>query len=460
MRGLFWRIFAAFFIAQSLIFIITTTMILSQHFPGHDVVYDALDNNLLHDASIALHVYEAGGCSAFADNAERSEPSGAALLTEDGSTVCTTPKARPLSNLPSHFRDRVDGHWTNNGYVWLIPVTAKDGTRYEYAWFQPPAVHHPPPRLLQLVHFAFPQLWVAIAVGAVTTFILALLFTRPLVRLRAAARSLASGNLSTRVDTSGPITSPSQSNEFQGLVHDFNHMAERLESLVGAQRLLLRDVSHELRSPLARLSVALELAHDDATPGLDPHLVRIEREAEKLNQLIGQLLTLSSLEARESVESFQPVSLNELCAQILPDAEYEARQRSCSVTLEQADECIIRGDWELLYRAVENVVRNAIRYTDPETEVTIRIAEVTVRGARMASVEVSDHGPGIPEADLAHIFQPFYRVDSARSSATGGFGVGLAITERAVRLHHGTLTAANRQGGGTTITFLFARNHA
>jgi two-component system sensor histidine kinase CpxA len=460
MRGLFLRIFAAFFIAQSLIFVITTSLILREHFPVGGQIFDALDVNLLHDASIAIRAYEGGGCPAFSNNGERSEPSGAALLTEDGRTVCTTATARTISNLPSHFRDRVDGHWTNSGFVWLVPVTAKDGTRYEYAWFQPPSIHHPPPRISQLLHFAFPQLWVAIAVGAATTFILALLFTRPIVRLRTAARSLASGNLSARVETSGPLTSPSQSNEFQGLVHDFNHMAERLESLVGAQRLLLRDVSHELRSPLARLSVALELAHDDATPGLDPHLARIEREAEKLNQLIGQLLTLSSLEARENVESFQPVSLNELCTQILPDAEYEARQRSCSVTLEQTSECTIRGDWELLYRAVENVVRNAIRYTNPETEVTIRIAEVTLRGARMASIEVSDRGPGIPEAELAHIFRPFYRVDSARSSSTGGFGVGLAITERAVRLHQGTLSATNRPGGGTTITFLIPEGSA
>jgi two-component system, OmpR family, sensor histidine kinase CpxA len=197
---------------------------------------------------------------------------------------------------------------------------------------------------------------------------------------------------------------------------------------------------------------------------LNGHLSRIEREASNLNQLIGQLLTLSSLEARDNTSAFQPVSLNQLCRQLLPDAEYEAQQRNCTVTLIEESQCIIRGNPDLLYRAIENVVRNAIRYTDPATEVTIRISESTpasqpaagqIAARHFAAIEVTDHGPGIPEADLAHIFRPFYRVDQARSSHTGGFGVGLAITERAVRLHNGTLRAANLPAGGTSILFQF-----
>ena len=125
------------------------------------------------------------------------------------------------------------------------------------------------------------------------------------------------------------------------LIHDFNHMAERLESLVDAQKLLLRDVSHELRSPLARLSVALELAREDADPATTAHLDRIERETERLNQLIGQLLTLSSMEALEKVENFEPLSLNQLIERIIPDAEYEARQRQCSLVFHADDECRI-----------------------------------------------------------------------------------------------------------------------
>jgi len=459
MRGLFFKIFAIFWLAQSLIFVISTAFIVRQRFPSPNIVSDALDSNLRHDGDAALHAYEAGGCSSFADNAARHEPSGSTLLKKSGEIVCRTPNAPSLSGLDTHFPDRIDGRQVGGHYAWLIPVVSGNSAPYEYVWFQPPASARRPEPHWRFLHYAFPQLPVAIAVGGLTTFVLVLLFSRPLVRLRKAARELAEGNLAVRVEASPSGALRSHSDEFQGLVHDFNHMAERLESLVGAQRLLLRDVSHELRSPLSRLSVALELAREDATPELGVHLARIEREGEKLNQLIGQLLTLSSMEARDSVSSFKPVSLNQLCEQILPDAEYEAQRRPCTVILQQDSECAIRGDWELLYRAIENVVRNAIRYTDPGTLVTIRIRKTSLEATPLATIEVTDCGPGIPAPELEHIFRPFYRLDEARTSTTGGFGVGLAITERAVRLHGGTLRAINRPEGGTCIQMMFPTNH-
>jgi two-component system sensor histidine kinase CpxA len=463
MRGLFLKIFAIFWLAQSLIFIISTTLILRDHFPGPSWT-DAFDATLKHNATLALHDFETSGCDSFRASTARFEPSGAALLSSNGQLLCSTTAAPAVPALSTPFPNHVDGRTVHGLSLWLIPITSANGTHYEYIWFQPPATHAPPQRRWAYLHFAFPQLPVAIAVGGLTTFILVLLFTRPLVRMRKAARALAQGDLTARVEQSPSAAAQSTSDEFQGLVHDFNHMAERLESLVDAQKLLLRDVSHELRSPLARLSVALELAHEDATadikPELTAHLSRIEREAGKLNQLIGQLLTLSSLEARENTSAFQPVSLNQLCRQLLPDAEYEAQQHNCTVTLIEENQCTIRGNPDLLYRAIENVVRNAIRYTNPNTEVAIRIFESIpalnqLDGRHFAALEVTDQGPGIPESDLAHIFRPFYRVDQARSSHTGGFGVGLAITERAVRLHTGTLRATNRPTGGTSILFLF-----
>ena len=479
MRGLFLKIFAIFWLAQSLIFIISTTLILREHFPGPSWT-DAFDATLRHNATLAFRDFESTGCDGFRTSTQRFEPSGAALFSTSGQLLCETSNAPTAPAIPTPFPSHVDGRTLHGLSLWLIPVTSANGAHYEYIWFQPPSTKAPPQRRWAYLHFAFPQLPVAIAVGGATTFILVLLFTRPIVRMRKAARALAHGDLTARVEQSPSAAAQSNSDEFQGLVHDFNHMAERLESLVDAQKLLLRDVSHELRSPLARLSVALELAREDTTPhsvhtsetlgtastvgttqpSLGAHLDRIEREASNLNQLIGQLLTLSSLEARENTSAFQPVSLNQLCRQLLPDAEYEAQQRDCTVILTEESQCTIRGNPDLLYRAIENVVRNAIRYTDPNTEVTIRISEtapdVTHPDARhFAAIEVTDHGPGIPESDLVHIFRPFYRVDQARSSHTGGFGVGLAITERAVRVHNGTLRAANRPTGGTSILFLF-----
>ncbi len=307
------------------------------------------------------------------------------------------------------------------------------------------------PNLYQdLLRFAFPQLPVAIVVGGLTTFVLVLLFTRPVARLRKAARDLASGKLNTRV--AAPSKSgPASGDELVALMHDFNHMAERLESLVDAQKLLLRDVSHELRSPLSRLSVALELAREDAEPAMTTHLERIQREAERLNLLIGQLLTLSSMEALDRIEKFKPLLLNHMIERLIPDAEFEAQQRECSIVFHADGDFWVRGNEDLLYRAVENVVRNAIRYTKGGTAVDIQLTTANGRGAGKVRIDVSDRGPGIPADQRDAIFRPFYRVDSARSPETGGFGVGLAIAERAIRLHKGEMSAVARDGGGTTI---------
>ena len=185
------------------------------------------------------------------------------------------------------------------------------------------------------------------------------------------------------------------------------------------------------------------------------HLDRIERETERLNQLIGQLLTLSSMEAAEGAEDFGRISLKQLLEELIPDAEYEARQRQSSVILRAEGDVAVRGKRELLYRAIENVVRNAVRYTEPGTQVEIRLATSQEGANRFATLEINDHGPGIPEKEIESIFRPFYRVDRARSPHTGGFGVGLAIAERSVKLHHGDVKAFNRKEGGTTIQMRF-----
>jgi len=234
-RGLFLKIFAIFWLAQSLIFIITTTLIVRQRFLSPNIVSDALDSNLQHDADVAVSDYETGGCSAFANNSARHEPAGSRLLDPAGRKICTTANAPSLKDLDLHFPDRIDGRLVSGSYLWLVPVVSSTGKHYEYVWFQPPPSGKRPQHRPNFLHFVFPQLPVAIAVGGLTTFALVLLFSRPLVRLRKAARELAAGNLSARVEksSSGPLRP--HSDEFQGLAHDFNHMAERMESLVGAQ---------------------------------------------------------------------------------------------------------------------------------------------------------------------------------------------------------------------------------
>lgn len=248
-------------------------------------------------------------------------------------------------------------------------------------------------------------------------------------------------------------------------------MAAKIESLISSQRRLLGDISHELRSPLTRLNVALELARQRSGPEAESALARIQREAENLNDMIGQLLTLTRLESGAETLLKAEFELSELLRGVTDDADFEARSRNRLVTLETVDQLSLIGTEHLLRRAIENVVRNAVHYTAENSAVDVRLridsgepcsgTEATGADAREQSekpsqrcavITVRDHGPGVPEAALKEIFRPFYRVDDARDREAGGVGLGLAIAERAVRLHGGTVKAANAMGGGLVVT--------
>jgi two-component system sensor histidine kinase CpxA len=290
--------------------------------------------------------------------------------------------------------------------------------------------------------------WIlAILISGVICYLLTLYLTRPILRLRAAARELAAGNLGARAG--GDMEN--RRDELGQLIRDFNQMAERIEILLDSERQLIRDISHELRSPLARLNVALGLARQRAGADAAPQLDRIEREAERLNELIGRLLTLARLEGAGSPPEQEPISLSELVRDVAADAGFEAESRHCSVQVKAAEDCTTVGSPELLRSAVENVVRNAVRYTAEGTQVEINLACVGSDGAKWAAIRVRDHGPGLPESELTNVFRPFYRLADARERETGGTGLGLAITERAVRLHGGTIKASNAPGGGLLV---------
>ena len=448
MRSLFFKIFIIFWIAQTLIFVISTALILARRFPRPASMLDPAFSSLRAEGSEALKAFNASGCSGF-DSFTQQHRGEFALVNGNGKTVCGNESLSVQDNVPSTAE--IYGRQLGQDTVWTLPVVSAKGEQFRFLV----SVHRERHTWYgDMMHFAFPQLLVAVAVGGLTTFVLVMTFTRPVINLREAARQLAIGRLDARAKESRK-PSALHADEFDALVHDFNHMAERLESLVNAQKMLLRDVSHELRSPLARASVALELARDDADTTMTTHLDRIQRETERLNQLIGQLLTLSSMEANEGEVGFERVALNGLVEEIVSDANYEAHQRNCSVLFERGEEVEIVARRELIYRAVENVVRNAIRFTAEGTAVEIRISSVQDGTRKLASVQVSDHGPGIPEKEIESIFRPFYKVDQARSPQKGGFGVGLAIADRSVKLHKGDLRAFNRAGGGLTIEMRF-----
>ncbi|RPI21786.1 MAG: HAMP domain-containing protein [Acidobacteria bacterium] len=276
---------------------------------------------------------------------------------------------------------------------------------------------------------------------------LARYLTSPLMKLQRATRGLAQGDLDTRVGESVGR----RSDEFADLARDFDLMADRIQHLVLAQRRLLQDISHELRSPLSRLNVALELARKSAGQEAAVYLDRIETEAERMNHLIGELLTLSRLESQGPRATGAPIALHQLLERVVADADFEASGLKRSVRLESSEECQVTGSLELLTSAVENVVRNAIRYAPEDSTVEVTLANERRGSTPEAVISIRDRGPGVPEDKLQHIFEPFYRVDDARDRRSGGMGLGLAIAGRAVELHGGSIAARNTPGGGLLV---------
>jgi signal transduction histidine kinase len=218
-------------------------------------------------------------------------------------------------------------------------------------------------------------------------------------------------------------------------------MADRTEKLVMAQRRLLQDISHELRSPLARLNVAIELARSGSDR--DAMLDRLQKEADRLNALVSELIEVTRAEGDPSHRRTEPVRLDELLAEVVDDSRIEADALGSRIEEQTAPAVTVDGNPELLRRAVENVVRNAIRHTPPRTAVEVGLALEAGR----ARITVRDQGPGVPEQALPQLFEPFYRVESDRNRMSGGVGLGLAIVRRAVQVHGGTVTAANANPG-------------
>jgi signal transduction histidine kinase len=287
---------------------------------------------------------------------------------------------------------------------------------------------------------------VALAV-ALVCLALAHYIASPILHLQSVSRRIATGDLSARVR----VRLTSGGDEIADLGKDFNLMTEQIETLLHSQNQLLQAISHEMRSPLARLTLAAGLAKGNGAPESDGLLERIETEAERIEQMLSQLLTLARLDRGAASFPRTPVELSFLLSEIVSDASFEGSATKRSVILTHAHPCLIEVSEALLRSAIENVVRNAVRYTRGLSTVEVSLKLHNTAGQGLAVIHVTDEGPGVPSGELSQIFKPFYRVSSARECESGGTGLGLAITDRAVHLYRGSVAARNRTEGGLDV---------
>jgi two-component system, OmpR family, sensor histidine kinase CpxA len=269
---------------------------------------------------------------------------------------------------------------------------------------------------------------------ALLCWLLAVNLASPLRALASTVDRFGRGDLSARVQSR-------RRDEIGNLARAFDEMAERMETLLTAERRLLQDISHELRTPLARLSFAAELSR--TAEDRNAATKRLKKEIDRLTDLVGALLQVTRAEGDPSSRNLTDLPLDDFLREVVDDCAVEAEARGCRVYLDASASLHFRGDRELLRRAMENIVRNAIRYAPEGTPVEVKLAS----GRDDAEISVRDYGPGVPEAELPKIFRPFFRVDESRDSSTGGVGLGLAIAHRAVTVHHGTMTARNADPG-------------
>lgn len=436
MHSLFWRIFLSFWLALALILVGTVTVAVDvalkwrserPAFPYEEIYAGA------------AQAFEAGGGDALKRwIAELTPPAlreRTFVLDAAGHDLLD----RPLPVYPDASRS-ASGRAPSGRSLMLVGA---DGRSFR-------VLVSPGPLRGQMRRFgelALPAvraatLLIASVVSAVVCFFLARYLTAPVDRLRHATQRISAGDLSVRVLPS----LKGRKDDLGLLAADFDLMAERVRSLLESKQQLLRDVSHELRSPLARLQLALSLAQRDAT-GAEENLVRIGREADRLERLIARVLQLARLERPVASTDSERIDAAALLRQIVADVAIEADVRNSAVVLSTVGNLEVMGDPEALRSAFENVLRNAVHYSPAGSQVRVAAQR------RDATIEVSieDQGPGVPEKDLRLIFEPFYRVDPARDRADGGEGLGLAIAARAIALHHGTIAAHNLSVCGLAV---------
>lgn len=443
---LFFRIFVSFWLAT--ILMIAAFLIAGEFwpevFPGDEVrrfspeMAEAL-------FAKAADIYERDGSGAL-NNGWQASPSARRrtffLFDDTGKMIAGAGKSPSIYNvLASEVARSQHEELQRFGFrvLFATPIRSSSGKQYIGVVSVSDLAH----RLLRM--HAWYDLAIAVPPAALVCMLLSLYITRPITRLRRTAQRLADGDLTAR---SSPHRN-ARRDELGDLARDFDLMAAQIESLMTAQRRFVADVSHELGGPLTRMHLALALLRRQNADHPQPELARIERETDKLSNLVQQLLLLAGLEAgRCPAESLAPVRLRTLCESLVEDAAFEASHANCRIAGNRED-ATLPAYPQLLRRAVDNVLRNAIRHAPAGTDVILNCSVDEANG--VVRIEVLDSGPGVPKSMLSDIFRPFFRTSPGRESATGGTGLGLAIAHEAVRMHEGSITAHLREDGGLHV---------
>ncbi|WP_448547350.1 ATP-binding protein [Thalassotalea fusca] len=365
--------------------------------------------------------------------------------------VGTNKVIKPQRRLPRHLINYIEKNTFSTLTTIQFPYARITGPLLVELEHEPYQIYltargHPPhisSLVLQLPAWA--RVIIPLIVSLVLSWLLARSLSRPIKAMQQAAAKFGDGDLSSRVDAAFI-----RKDELGELAHSFNQMALKLEKNISAHQRLLGDVSHELRSPMTRLQIALGLAQKSQ---LDPkaltdYLNRCEKEVSRLDEMIADVLSLSRL---ENTINHSHKEKEDLCAVIrhcVDDCQFIGQEKQISIQANLPDTLVTVFDVQLIASAISNIITNAIKYSPPQT--TVRITLTTVQDSII--IEITDEGTGVPESSLAQLFEPFYRVAEARDRDTGGTGLGLAIAKQAVIAHDGTISARNNDGNGLTIT--------
>lgn len=444
MRKLYWKIFISFWLVTITVILATTYITgLITHQSSIPVSEKVFINSY---ANAAVATFESGQSTALASwsgHVERTKQITIYLLSSSGEIYGPSSTPKEVTLLSKEYLDNKlpETIFQRGKYIVSHEILTLSQHTYRVAAYMHTPISH-------LTHVPWTDIGFVIifviAFSGTICYFLSIYLTRPIRNLREAARSIAHGQLKTRVGRR-----INRHDEIAELGQDFDSMAEHIEQLIVSKERLLQDISHELRSPLARLRIATAIArnnHDETT------FERMELEIERLDELIGDIMTLAKMQTPKIILNKKEFSLKAVIGQIIDDATFEFSETDIRVSLPD-DEILLTADEKLIHHALENVIRNALKYTNTDTSVSVS----TSIQKNNILIEVSDQGPGVPEEYLDKIFDPFLRVDSSRTASTGGYGLGLAIAKKAIRMHQGDIVAENQNPHGLKVSITLQR---